>query len=76
MKADADLYLLYLQDSSGVSFEMGGERAYNAKRRSFTIRAAAVNYARKHGAKVAHVHFPSDGPPVVVAVLDPKEQTE
>lgn len=67
-----DLYLLYLQGPSGVSFEMGGERAYNAKRRSFTVRKPALNYARKHGAKVAHVHFPADGPPVVVDVLDPE----
>ena len=70
----ADLYVLYIQNGSGVQFEMGAEIARNAKRRSFTIRKSALNFARKHGAKVAHIHFPDDGRPTVVATLDPEEE--
>ncbi|CDZ88969.1 hypothetical protein ACQR3W_21700 [Rhodococcus ruber] len=68
-----DLFVLFLDHENGVEFRMGGEFDYNAKRRAFAYRKPAISYARKHGAKVAHIEFPPRGIPVVVGVIDPSE---
>lgn len=75
MSAAADLFVLFLDSDDGVEFRMGGERDYNARRRAFAYRKPAVTYARKHGAKVAHIQFPPRGVPVIVGVIDPKDHT-
>jgi hypothetical protein len=79
MSEHADLFILYKREPtafgrSTVILEMGGERDYNAKRRTFTVRASAVNYAKKHGALIAHVHFPAFGYPAVLEVIDPSAE--
>lgn len=71
-----DLYILFIPDPEGgesPELEMGGTKNYNARYRTFAVRGSAINFARKHGAKVAHLHFPAAGDPYVVGVIDPAD---
>ncbi|MBM4469884.1 hypothetical protein GS982_20010 [Rhodococcus hoagii] len=70
-----DLYVLYRQTGDAVELDMGGTARDN-RRRTFTREVPAVNYARKHDAKVVCIRIPVDGPPVVVGVIDPKERNQ
>jgi hypothetical protein len=77
-----NLFILYRQDgdgilgSPGVSLDMGANTNRPGIARTFTRRADAVNYARKHGAKVAQVHFPDFGYPAVLDVINPADPAE
>lgn len=70
----SDLYILYIPDPEGEEspeLEMGGTKSYNAHHRTMSTRGTAVNYARKHGAKVVRLHFPATGDPYVAEIIDP-----
>jgi hypothetical protein len=69
-----DLFILYIpstEEGEGPELAMGGRSFHLPNHRTMSVRGTAVNYARKHGAKVVRLHFPATGDPYVAEIIDP-----
>jgi hypothetical protein len=73
----SDLFVLYIPAPEGEpELIMGGDGHHTANHRTMSVRGTAVNYARKHGAKVVRLHFPATGDPYVAEIIDPAESAK
>lgn len=75
--AKSDLYVLFVpstEDEENPELVFGGDGHHTAHHRTMSVRGTAVNYARKHGAKVVRLHFPTSGDPYVAEIIDPADE--